>query len=106
MSECTTTIGDLDVEVEYEFSPGEDEVRYYPGRRGGLPNGDGHPGCDASIDLLYVWLGTAEKRIDILDCLPADAIEGIKESCMEDVERQARSAREDMAERAWEEAHA
>jgi hypothetical protein len=33
-----------EVEIEYDFSPGEKMVRYYP-------NGDGYPGSPPSVDL-------------------------------------------------------
>lgn len=102
MSAIATSLYDLSVEVEYDYTPGEPEVRYYAGKRGGCPNGDGHPGCDAEVDILAVWLENGDKRIDIADYLPATAIEDLKEACMEEMKEQANSAAEDRAERAWE----
>lgn len=104
----TTTnsnIDGLEVAVEFEFDEGEPEVRYYPGRRGCCPNGDGHPGSPASVNILRVTLEKDGKELDIVDYLPDDIIEGLKEECLEEMQEQAKSAKEDRAERQWEAAH-
>ena len=84
MNDITTNIYDLKVTAEYEYDPGEPEIRYYPGKSGCCPNGDGHPGEPESIELLAVWLEKDGKKLDLIDFLPADIIESIGDECIED----------------------
>lgn len=79
MNTIRTTI-EIDVEVEYTFDAGEPEIRYYPGKRGCCPNGDGHPGCPASVEIQSVRIG----NVDIADFLTPVQIEGLAETCMDD----------------------
>jgi len=73
---------ELDVSIEYTFTPEEKEVRYYAGRMGGLPNGDGHPGCPAKVEIDRVWLEKNGERIDIADFLPDSLIESLEEQIL------------------------
>lgn len=77
-----TTLFPLEIEVEVSFTydPGEPEIRYYPGRGGGLPNGDGHPGCPPCVEVDSVMLG----EIDILPALTWKQVEEISKSILED----------------------
>ena len=85
----TSNLTDLCVEIDYEYDPGEPEIRYYPGRRGGLPNGDGHPGCDPSVTLLQVFIEKDGRKLDILDYLPDAEIKALEKVCLEDVEKRS-----------------
>lgn len=71
---------DLDAEVTFTIDPGEPEIRYYPGRTGGPPNGDGNPGCPPSVEVESVMLG----KIDILPSLTDAQLEQIVKIILED----------------------
>ena len=105
MSEFTTTIevnGDeLDVVVEYTYSPGTPDVMY-------LSNGDpGYPGDPAECEVEAVYRTDDKKRVkDILSSLPTAIIEDLfEQACSEGPEsfNDAReAAMEDKAEAARE----
>ena len=53
-------LGDVQVGLEYEFDPGEKEVRYYP-------DGSGHPGSPPYVQINAVWLGTDSISAEYFD---------------------------------------
>lgn len=73
---------ELETTIEYTYDPGEREVRYYAGPVGGLPNGDGHPGCPPSVEIDHVWLEKDGQRLDIADFLPTRQIESLAEEIL------------------------
>ena len=83
MSAHSTTI-EMDAYVEYTFDPGEPEIRYYPGKRGCCPNGDGCPGTPPSVQIDRVWLEKNGERIDVADFLPDRVIEGLEEQILDE----------------------
>jgi len=91
VDEKSTTI-ELGVEVDFEFLKGEPEVRYYPGKAGGLPNGDGHPGSPDSVEIEHVWLtkmltNQAGKqvpmKVDLIDYLTSRQISELEDEILE-----------------------
>jgi len=105
MSEFTTTIevhGDeLDVVVEFTYSPGTPDVMY-------LSNGDpGYPGDPGECEVEAVYRTDDKKRVkDLMPALPKDIIEYLfEQACSEGPEsyNDAReAAMEDKAEAARE----
>lgn len=87
-------IGDLslEIELEYDFNPGEPMVRYYP-------DGSGYPGCSPSAELVSVTVTLCDmaneqrKRCDhwmwrAMDTLATELVnrdwDCFEEKCIED----------------------
>lgn len=73
-------LGDLEVALEYEFDPGEKEVRYYR-------DGSGHPGSPPMVIALGVWIAGVEVSPTYFS---PDIIEGWeRESLQRELEKRA-----------------
>ena len=71
---------EMEVVVVYDYNPGEPMIAYYPGRAGGLPNGDGHPGVPESVEISEVLLNTH----NIIDFLNTAQMDDLEQQCLED----------------------
>lgn len=70
---------ELPLTVTLDYDPGEPEIRYYSGKSGCCPNGDGHPGLPPDVNLISVTVFGAE----IVDKLPDILRRDIEEWCLE-----------------------
>lgn len=48
----------VEIEVEYDYSPAEEVVYYYP-------DGSGHPGTPAMAEVINLWIG-GEEVMDLI----------------------------------------
>ena len=84
MGSTTVTI-ELEVEVEFDYTPGTEDVWY-------LPNGDpGYPGEAPELEVTKVY--TRAKRgvkgiVDLTDCLTDDDIRAIEDDIIENWEEE------------------
>jgi len=72
---------EIEVEVEFDYTPETPDVWY-------LPNGDpGYPGTDAEVDVTSIKLFTKNRsgvtiRLEIIDYLLSDVIEALEEDIL------------------------
>jgi hypothetical protein len=84
MGSTTLTI-ELEVEVDFEYTPGTEDVMY-------LPNGDpGYPGEAPELEVTRVYARTKQGKpalVDLINCLTDDDIRAIEDDIIENWEEE------------------
>jgi hypothetical protein len=84
MGSITLTI-ELDVEIDFDYSPGTEDVMY-------LPNGDpGYPGEAPELEVTRVYARTKQGKpmiVDLINCLTDDDIRAIEDDIIENWEEE------------------
>jgi hypothetical protein len=68
---------ELTISVEYEYDPGEKEVRYFA-------DGSGHPGSSPSVEIQKITCGPADR--DITCCFSYEDLRSLEEESLENHE--------------------